>query len=249
MSEVLCREENFIDLSKLNSLTPPENFLFELTNIIEKNNFQGKTVKINFGEVRITNDYLRSILSVLKGYKTDVEMVYAESQQTMLSAIQAGLTVSGQKPEMAETEEIPAETPIAEEKELENLLSQNSAPTEQRNTFYIKQTLRSGQRIEHDGNLVIIGDCNAGSEIIATGDILVWGILGGIAHAGSKGDARACIRAFKINAIQLRIADYLARKPDNIELDKTDKYDYFNPEEAKISEGEIVIYSLHQAND
>ena len=245
MSEVLCREENFIDVS---SITSPENFLFELTNIIEKNNFQGKTVKLNFGDVRITSDFLRSILSVLKGYKTEVEMVYTESKQTMFSAIQAGLTVSGQKPEMAETE-IPEEAPVVEEKDLETFLTESPAPTEQKNTLYLKQTLRSGQRIEHDGNLVIIGDCNAGSEIIATGDIIVWGILSGMAHAGSKGDTKAGIRAFKINAIQLRIAEYLARKPDHLDIDRSDKCDYFNPEEAKISEGEIVIYSLHQAYD
>lgn len=247
MSEVLFREENFIDLGSIDST---ENFLFELTNIIEKNNLQGKTVKINFADAVITQDDLRSILSVLKGYKTEVEMVYAGSKETKLSAIEAGLTVSGHKPEREIPQGITNEPEKNnEEKELENILSSESAPTEHKNTLYIRQTLRSGQKIEHDGNIVIIGDCNGGSEIIATGDIIVWGILSGIAHAGSKGDFRACIRAFKINAIQLRIAEFLARKPDQLEFDRTEKSDFFNPEEAKISEGEIVIYSLHQAYD
>lgn len=243
MSEVLFKEENFVDLG---AITSSENFLFELTNIIEKNELQGKAVKINFGDAVISQDDLGSMLSVLKGYKTDVELVYACATETKLAAIEAGLTVSGQKPEI----NTPAqETAQPEEKDLESLLSQDAASTEKRNTLYIKQTLRSGQKVEHDGNIIIIGDCNAGSEIIASGDIVVWGILSGIAHAGNKGDNKACIRAFKINAIQLRIANYLARKPDQLEIDRSERSDYFNPEEAKISEGEIVIYSLHQAYD
>ncbi|NLF83671.1 MAG: septum site-determining protein MinC, partial [Candidatus Gastranaerophilales bacterium] len=105
---------------------------------------------------------------------------------------------------------------------------------------------RSGQKIEFDGNIVLIGDCNAGSEIVASGDIIIWGVLSGIAHAGNRGNKKACIRAFRINAIQIRIADLLARKPDRIDMDRVDKSDLFNPEEAKISDGEIVIYSAHQ---
>ena len=242
------KEENFIDLGNQESNdynNAPENFLFELTNIIEKNELQGKVVKINFGDRIITEDDLFSILSILKGYKTEVELVYAESTETKLAAINAGLTVSGQKFEKIVPDKIEEE----KEENIENLFDQETVSRTERHTLYIKQTLRSGQKIEHDGNIIIIGDCNAGSEIIATGDIIVWGVLCGVAHAGSKGDDKACIRAFKINAIQLRIADYLARKPDQFDIDRIEKSDYFNPEEAKISEGEIVIYSLHQAYD
>ena len=53
----------------------------------------------------------------------------------------------------------------------------------QMNTQYHKQTVRSGQVIKSNGNVVIIGDCHPGCEIHAAGDITVWGILGGIAHA------------------------------------------------------------------
>lgn len=242
MSEVLLKEENIIDLG---SIISPENFLFELTTIIEKKALQGKTIKINFGDAVIAEDYLTSIISVLKGYQTEIEVIYAESTETKLAAIEAGLTVSGQKFE--KTEE--SQNFESEEKDLESFLNQESDSDEKKNTLYLKQTMRSGQKIEHEGNIVIIGDCNAGSEIIATGDIVVWGILSGIAHAGSNGNSKACIRAFKINAIQLRIADYLARKPDQFLIEKSEKSDYFNPEEAKISEGEIVIYSLYQAFD
>ena len=80
-------------------------------------------------------------------------------------------------------------------------------------TLYINRTIRSGQSISSDGNILIIGDVNPGSEVIAKGDITVWGILGGIAHAGSEGNNYAKIRALKLNPVQIRIGDIFARRP------------------------------------
>ena len=79
-------------------------------------------------------------------------------------------------------------------------------------TLYLNQTLRSGQTVTSDGNIVVVGDANPGSEVIARGDVTIWGVLGGIAHAGSKGNVNARIRALKMNAIQLRIANFYARR-------------------------------------
>jgi len=112
-------------------------------------------------------------------------------------------------------------------------------------TLYLKQTLRSGQVIDFDGNVVIIGDCHSGSEINVSGDITVWGILSGIAHAGIKGNKKVCIRALKINAVQLRIAGLYSRRPDRLNVEKLERSDIFMPEEARISNGEIIIYSLN----
>lgn len=119
--------------------------------------------------------------------------------------------------------------------------------TEKLPTLYIQRTLRSGQSITSDGNIVIIGDANPGSEIIAKGDITVWGILGGIAHAGSLGNKYAKIRALKMNAIQLRIADTFARRPDNINIPYIQKTDTFIPEEASIYKKQIIIRKIHES--
>lgn len=81
--------------------------------------------------------------------------------------------------------------------------------TENLPTLYIRKTIRSGQSISSDGNIIVIGDVNPGSEIIAKGDITVWGILGGIAHAGSDGNEYARIRALKLNPVQIRIGEVL----------------------------------------
>lgn len=243
MSEVLYREEKPIDIGALNL---SENYLFELSSFIEEKGLQGKVLRINLGDRDFSQNHLENMLSVLKGYQIEVEMVYSTSKETKIAALEAGLTVSGQLPEIEEAVAVQEEEP-SQEKNIENINWEETASKEEKiETLYIRQNLRSGQKIEFDGNIVLIGDCNAGSEIVASGDIIIWGVLSGIAHAGNRGNKKACIRAFRINAIQIRIADLLARKPDRIDMDRVDKSDLFNPEEAKISDGEIVIYSAHQ---
>ena len=119
--------------------------------------------------------------------------------------------------------------------------------TEKLPTLYIQRTLRSGQSIKSEGNIVIIGDVNPGSEVIAKGDITVWGILGGIAQAGSDGNTYARIRALKMNAIQLRIADTFARRPDSINIPYIQKTDTFVPEEACVRKKQIIIHKMHES--
>lgn len=119
---------------------------------------------------------------------------------------------------------------------------EHSTDTKTLPTLYINQTLRSGQTVNYEGNILIIGDAHPGSEIIATGDITVWGILGGIAHAGSQGNVTSKVRALKLNAIQLRIAGLYARRNDTLNVPYVQKTNDFTPEEAQIEEGKIVIY-------
>lgn len=112
-------------------------------------------------------------------------------------------------------------------------------------TAYITQTLRSGQVVSYDGNVVIIGDAHCGSEIVASGDITVWGVLSGIAHAGAFGNEKSKIRALKIDAIQLRIAKYFARRPDRANIEFVEKTSTFTPEEARVEDGGIFIYTMN----
>lgn len=119
----------------------------------------------------------------------------------------------------------------------ENSVNTNSLPT-----LYLNQTLRSGQTVNYEGNILIIGDAHPGSEIVAGGDITVWGILGGIAHAGKNGNITSKVRALKLNAIQLRIAGLYARRNDTLNVPYVQKSDEFTPEEALIEDGKIVIY-------
>ena len=119
---------------------------------------------------------------------------------------------------------------------------ENSADTKEMPTLYLHQNLRSGQTVTYEGNILIIGDAHPGSEIIADGDITVWGILGGIAHAGKNGNITSKVRALKLNAIQLRIAGLYARRNDTLNVPYVQKTNEFTPEEAQIEDGKIVIY-------
>jgi hypothetical protein len=109
-------------------------------------------------------------------------------------------------------------------------------------TLYLRQNLRSGQTVKFNGNIIIVGDVHAGSEITAGGDIVVWGELRGIAHAGAQGNYKSEIRAMKIEALQLRIADYIARRPDRIYYHKDGAEMAPSPELARVADGEIKIF-------
>jgi septum site-determining protein MinC len=74
-------------------------------------------------------------------------------------------------------------------------------------TKYIRSSIRSGQIEEYSGSIVIIGDVNAGGEVIAGGNIAILGILRGLAHAGAGGNTKAIISANSIDITQIRIAN------------------------------------------
>ncbi len=82
-------------------------------------------------------------------------------------------------------------------------------------TRLVKGTLRSGQRVNFDGNVVILGDVNPGAEVVASGDIIVLGACRGVCHAGAKGNSSSSVLALRLQPTQLRIADFIARSPDN----------------------------------
>jgi septum site-determining protein MinC len=73
--------------------------------------------------------------------------------------------------------------------------------------LFINKTLRSGKRVEFPGHVVVMGDVNAGAEIIADGNVIIWGRVRGMIHAGAKGNRSAIICALDLSATQLRIAN------------------------------------------
>jgi len=81
-------------------------------------------------------------------------------------------------------------------------------------TKFYKGTVRSGQLVSYEGNLVIIGDVNPGGEVLATGNVIVMGSLRGMVHAGADGNKEAFVAALSLQPTQLRIADVITRPPD-----------------------------------
>ena len=105
-----------------------------------------------------------------------------------------------------------------------------------RATITVKKTVRSGQRVVFEGNLVVMGDVNPGAELVATGDIIVLGKLRGTAHAGAQGDTTAQIIAFQLQPVQIRIAGVITRAPDHGPVSNSQ-----GPEVARIKDGLIIV--------
>lgn len=78
----------------------------------------------------------------------------------------------------------------------------------------ITRTLRSGQEVRHEGDVIILGDVNPGAVVVAAGHIVVMGALRGVAHAGCTGNRDAIVAATKLRPTQLRIAEVIGRAPD-----------------------------------
>jgi septum site-determining protein MinC len=105
-------------------------------------------------------------------------------------------------------------------------------------TKFHKGSIRSGQCLEFDGSVVLIGDVNPGGEIKAEGNIIILGQLKGMAHAGCKGMLDAFVAAIYMVPVQLRIADIITRFPE--ENKKGPK----PPEYAYVEDGQIYVMPL-----
>lgn len=103
-------------------------------------------------------------------------------------------------------------------------------------TKFYRGALRSGQRIEYEGSLVVLGDVNAGAEVIAGENIVVLGILRGLAHAGAKGNKEAIIAAASIEAPQIRISNIIKERTKAEIQDRTLKTSAYIDEN-----GEMII--------
>ncbi|MEQ8153762.1 MAG: septum site-determining protein MinC [Clostridiaceae bacterium] len=101
-------------------------------------------------------------------------------------------------------------------------------------TRFIRKTIRSGQRIDYMGNLVIVGDVNPGSEIYAAGNIVVMGKIRGQVHAGTTGNTKAFITAFLLEPELLQIGDVITVSPEDGEKPKY-------PEVARLKDGTIIV--------
>lgn len=96
---------------------------------------------------------------------------------------------------------------------------------ENSDTKFLKGSLRSGQKVEYEGSIVLMGDLNAGAEMIAGDNIAIIGNLRGLAHAGAKGNKKAIIAAGSIEAPQIRIANVIKeRENGEEEMRKTFAY-------------------------
>ncbi|NLG70802.1 MAG: septum site-determining protein MinC [Chloroflexi bacterium] len=107
-----------------------------------------------------------------------------------------------------------------------------TAVQDEESALLIRRTLRSGFSISHPGAVIVLGDVNPGAEVIAGGDVLVWGRLRGMVHAGAQGDEKAVVCALDLFPTQLRIAGKIAVPPQRRSKPQ--------PEMAFIQDGRVV---------
>jgi len=111
-------------------------------------------------------------------------------------------------------------------------------------TEYIRNTVRSGRRIESAGHVFVLGDVNRGAEIYAGGDIIVFGVLRGAVFAGSIGNNdKAVIGSLRMEPVQVGIGQYLSRSPDITEVAAESTQSAAYPEIARVENGQIIIES------
>lgn len=104
--------------------------------------------------------------------------------------------------------------------------------------LFLRCNLRSGQSVRYEGDVCVLGDVETGAEVIADGDVVIWGVLRGFVHAGVGGDDEAVVCALQMSPTQLGIASVVSRFPDNTNV-------YADavapPELARLDNGHIVV--------
>jgi len=109
---------------------------------------------------------------------------------------------------------------------------------------YVRRTFRSGMSLHHPGHLTVLGDVNPGAELTAAGDIVVFGSIRGVVHAGVMGDTGAIIAALSMTPTQLRIGTIYGRPAEPGADDAGE-----GPCIAHLDGGELVIVPWYGGRD
>ncbi len=186
--------------------------------------FTGSNITVNLGTRPVPRHELTSLKALLERRGLAIWSIMSDSETTIEAAHALDL-----KTNVANTVPQPKKT-------TGTLTSpQHQADEEGLSGTLIKRTLRSGQMVRSDGHVVLVGDVNPGAKIIAGGDVVVWGRLRGVVHAGAEGDESAVVCALDMSPTQLRIAGYIVTSPDDNQRRQP------QPEVASIRDAQIVV--------
>lgn len=179
-----------------------------LTTLIDSqvNFFTGAQVALALGSREIRRHELSNLQKQLDKRSVTLIAVLSDSPGTDAVARKMGLLTALPAGDLAETETedaLPLRPPPIDPEEYgtEGVL--------------VRRTLRNGRTVHSDGHVVVIGDVNAGAVVIAGGDVVVWGRLRGVVHAGANGDESAVVCALDLAPTQLRIAGHITISPDD----------------------------------
>jgi septum site-determining protein MinC len=98
----------------------------------------------------------------------------------------------------------------------------------------LQRSLRSGQRVDHAGDVIVAGHVNDGAEVLAAGHVTVLGRLNGLVHAGYNGDETASVVVRSMEALQVRIGTKIGS------LDRDERW-WGKMVIVRVSEGSVLI--------
>lgn len=196
----------------------------ELIDLIDSRKafFTGGKVALQVGDRKLGPNQVTHLRERLQERDVIVWAILSTDPVTRAAVERSGLQIQLAVPPPPPAVASPA--PPAEEREDEDEMG-----------ILIDRTLRSGQSVHCVGHVVVLGDVNPGAEVMAGGDVVVWGRLRGIVHAGAFGDAGRCVCALDLSPTQLRIGSHIARPPEEKRRAKQ-----VRPERAFVSGGQIV---------
>jgi septum site-determining protein MinC len=222
--------------------------------------FKGGTVAFDVRDMALSEDDLQRSLALLKAHDVTLWAVVSQDPATQARVRGLGLNDTLAAPKQATPEQLitpetngngsaapdqqqaPAteEKPASAEHIAQKTLAEEAAThaIEGTDGLLARRRVRSGQVLRHPGHIVVIGDVNPGAQLIAGGDIIVWGKLQGSAHAGALGDTRAIICALDMSPSLVKIADAaLALRPGELKKrNKTGK-----AEQAQLTDQQITF--------
>jgi septum site-determining protein MinC len=178
--------------------------------------FRGARVALDVGSNPLHVVELSSLRDALSESGISLWAVISTSPLTEQTASSLGLATQLTRPRIE-----PPETRLPE-----------TTMHEGEQAILVQRTLRSGYKLEFPGHVVVIGDVNPGAEIVASGDVVVWGRLRGVIHAGAEGKENSVICALDLSPTQLRIAGQIAITPKR--RGKT------QPEIVRLKNGQVV---------
>jgi septum site-determining protein MinC len=208
--------------------------------LVQKQTFlQGSRVAVDVGSRAWEQEQLGMLQSLMTAHSLTLWAVLSEAETTRIAARGLGLAtrLPGSLTNL-EGQMLPPRsfTPVVADNGTWPESSHDDGPPpayDLANALLIRETLRSGRSIYHEGHMIVMGDVNPGAEVIAGGHVIVWGRLRGLVHAGAHGDESAVICALELSPTQLRIAGQIAVPPDDGRRQPT-------PEQAMIRDGQIV---------
>lgn len=195
--------------------------------------FRGARVALDVGSRTLEPGALMALIEQLEQRRVGLWAVLSENPTTREAVVEAGLETSLEAARVSTFGNMasPASTLLQVNDDEPPPIDPEEAGTR---GVLVKRTLRNGRTVRSEGHVVVLGDVNPGAEIIAGGDVIIWGRLRGVVHAGAHGDESAAVCALDMSPMQLRIAGYIATSPP-------DKRRRPTPEMAIVRDERIVV--------